>query len=52
MTLALPKTGLRAAGQVGLLHLTDISVPRAVYRKLGVEVGDELFADASVTLLE
>lgn len=48
MTLALPKTGLRDAGQVGLLYLADISVLRAVYRKLGIEVGDDLFADVQI----
>jgi NAD(P)H-hydrate epimerase len=47
MTLALPKIGLIGASQVGELYLADISVPRALYRKMGIEVGD-LFAQDSI----
>lgn len=47
LTLALPKTGLLQAPQVGRLYLADISVPRALYRRMGIEVGD-LFADAPI----
>ena len=37
MTLALPKTGLRAAApSTGRLFLADISVPEAVYRRVGI----------------
>ena len=42
LTLALPKVGLtRPAARewVGDLHLADISVPEAVYRRLGLSVG-------------
>jgi NAD(P)H-hydrate epimerase len=46
LTLALPKTGLlRPAARpwVGELYVADISVPEAVYRRLGLRVGP-LFA--------
>ena len=39
LTLALPKQGLRsddAAGVIGDLYLADISVPPAVYERLGI----------------
>lgn len=36
VTLALPKQGLRAAAAAGRLLLADISVPAAVYERLGV----------------
>uniref|UniRef100_UPI0005931C08 NAD(P)H-hydrate epimerase n=1 Tax=Nocardiopsis lucentensis TaxID=53441 RepID=UPI0005931C08 len=42
MTLALPKTGLLSAAgarQAGRLYLADVSVPRAVYERMGIEVG-------------
>ena len=42
LTLALPKVGLTrpaAAKWVGNLYLADISVPQAVYRRLGLNVG-------------
>jgi len=48
LTLALPKTGLLKASEVGDLHLADISVPPAVYRQFGFEVSPQLFADASI----
>lgn len=35
----------------GVVDLADISVPRAAYRKMGIEVGD-LFAEEPITLLE
>src|SRR5260370_29480729 len=38
LTLALPKTGLAGAGETGELFLADVSVPPAVYRRLGVTV--------------
>jgi NAD(P)H-hydrate epimerase len=43
MTLALPKVGLMdeaARPFVGELYLADISVPPALYRKMGLEVGN------------
>ena len=44
LTLALPKVGLRRAPEVvGDLFAADISVPPAVYERLGVPV-DEPFA--------
>jgi len=54
LTLALPKTGLAAgqeAGVVGELYLADIGIPRALYRRLGLEVGP-LFARGGVVKLE
>ena len=42
MTLALPKVGLlaeTAKANVGELYLADISVPPALYGRLGLEVG-------------
>lgn len=51
MTLALPKTGLRLAEAVtGALVLADISIPRAVYASLGIEV-PELFTASSIIRL-
>jgi NAD(P)H-hydrate epimerase len=47
LTLALPKTGLLGAREVGRLHLADISVPPLLYQEMGIEVGD-LFARSSV----
>lgn len=50
MTLALPKRGLlteEGRSVTGELYLADISVPSALYEKLGFEVGP-LFAEASV----
>jgi NAD(P)H-hydrate epimerase len=38
LTLALPKTGLVGAPEVGELYLADISVPRRVYAELGLRV--------------
>ena len=38
VTLALPKPGLLGAPEIGELYLADISVPAAVYRRLGIEV--------------
>ena len=40
LTLALPKKGLLGAVAVGELWLADISVPAAVYRRMGIDVGD------------
>lgn len=50
LTLALPKTGLRGAPEVGHLYLADISVPALLYRRMGIEVGD-LFGAASIITL-
>ncbi len=51
MTLALPKAGLLVAPrQVGRLYLADISVPRLVYERMGLRVG-EPFAGAAVVEL-
>lgn len=50
LTLALPKAGLLAAAArdwVGELFLADISVPRAVYHRLGLTVGP-IFAGADI----
>jgi NAD(P)H-hydrate epimerase len=53
LTLALPKTGLAAPEvrkRIGELFLADLSVPPALYRRLGLEVGP-LFAEESVIRL-
>lgn len=49
LTLALPKEGLRAAAAafVGELYLADISVPPALYARLGIKV-DSLFAQRDI----
>jgi NAD(P)H-hydrate epimerase len=48
LTLALPKAGLLVAPElVGRLFLADISVPRLVYERMGLRVGD-LFAGGAV----
>ena len=46
LTLALPKLGLREAGEVGDLYVGDISVPPAVMRQIGAEPPS--FADSSI----
>lgn len=56
LTLALPKTGLRAPGSasyVGELYLADISVPPALYAEpsLDLKVGP-IFAEGEVVRLE
>ena len=54
LTLALPKTGLRAPQAqdvVGDVFLADIGVPPEVYRDLGLEVGSP-FASGSIIRLE
>ncbi|MDQ2873749.1 MAG: NAD(P)H-hydrate epimerase [Actinomycetota bacterium] len=51
VTLALPKVGLRNAGQVGQLYLADISVPSRAYHGLGVSV-PALFRDSPLIELE
>ena len=53
LTLALPKTGLAAPEvqeRMGDLYLGDLSVPPALYRRLGLEVGP-LFARESTVRL-
>jgi NAD(P)H-hydrate epimerase len=48
LTLALPKAGLLVApALVGRLFLADISVPRLVYQRMGLRVGD-VFAGGAV----
>ena len=54
MTLALPKTGLGGSdvrARLGDLYLADLSVPPALYRRLGLEV-EPLFAEDAVVLLQ
>ena len=53
LTLSLLKRGLiepRARPYVGRLYLADISVPGAIYRRLGVAV-DALFAGSDIVAL-
>lgn len=38
LTLALPKRGLTGAEQAGDLYLADISIPAAVYERVGIEI--------------
>jgi NAD(P)H-hydrate epimerase len=51
LTLALPKTGLLGAQETGDLFLADISVPPAVYRRLGLSV-PSLFEDDAIIALD
>lgn len=51
LTLALPKTGLLDAPEVGELCLADIGVPPLVYRRMGLVPPAQLFRDASVIRL-
>ncbi len=48
LTLALPKTGLSISSHTGSLHLADISVPAALYLRLGVEVPVDMFAESQI----
>lgn len=51
LTLALPKAGLLVAREhVGRLYLADISVPRLVYERMGLQVGDVFSADPIVEI--
>jgi NAD(P)H-hydrate epimerase len=50
LTLALPKTGLVGAPEVGELYLADISVPHRVYAELGLQV-PALFDAGPIVLL-
>ena len=51
LTLALPKAGLLVAPElVGRLYLADISVPRLVYQRMGLRVGDLFVGGAVVEL--
>jgi NAD(P)H-hydrate epimerase len=55
MTLALPKLGLMneaARPFVGSLYLADISVPPALYRRLGLEVGNIFSENPIIKLWE
>jgi NAD(P)H-hydrate epimerase len=54
LTLALPKRGLLASVArpwVGQLYLADISVPEAVYRRLGLTVGP-IFAQSDIISID
>jgi len=51
LTLALPKSGLSNNPRSGEVHLADISVPPALYSKLGVKVPGNLFAASQVIRL-
>ena len=51
LTLAAPKIGLLAAGQVGDLYLADISVPPAVYDAFDMEMPVDLFGEDTVVRL-
>ena len=54
MTLALPKTGLGGSdvrARLGDFYLADLSVPPALYRRLGLVV-EPLFAEDAVVLLQ
>jgi NAD(P)H-hydrate epimerase len=53
LTLALPKPGLFSAagrGRAGRVHLADIGLPAALYRRLGVEPGTPFAAGRIVRL--
>ncbi|MFZ1755923.1 MAG: NAD(P)H-hydrate epimerase [Caldilineaceae bacterium] len=53
MTLALPKTGLLAPGAasaIGQLYLADISVPPALYERLGLDIPPLFAADTVLPL--
>lgn len=53
LTLALPKAGLMqpaATGSVGELYLADISVPAAVFVRLGISVGTVFARDDIVSI--
>ena len=48
MTLALPKSGLIGHPNVGTHYLADISVPPALYRRIGITVPPDMFATGRV----
>ena len=48
MTLALPKSGLIGHPNVGTHYLADISVPPALYRRIGITVAPDMFATGRV----
>ncbi len=51
LTLALPKVGLLVApGHVGRLYLADISVPGALYERMGLKIGDVFSVDPIVEI--
>jgi len=52
LTLALPKTGLRGAPEVGELYLADISVPRSVYDSIGAGPAPDFRISSIVRLLQ
>lgn len=55
MTLALPKTGLlipQASDYVGELYLADISIPRQLFARLGIEVPTIFTRDTIIKLKE
>jgi NAD(P)H-hydrate epimerase len=52
LTIALPKAGLaRASDNVGVLFVGDISVPPALYERLGLGMPHDLFADGPIVRL-
>jgi NAD(P)H-hydrate epimerase len=52
LTLALPKAGLaKAPDSVGMLFVGDISVPPAVYERLGLDVPADLFVHGPIVRL-
>ncbi|WP_219419579.1 NAD(P)H-hydrate epimerase [Pseudonocardia nigra] len=50
LTLALPKIGLLGRAQVGQLYLADISVPRLLYERMDIDVGNIFGKDPIVPL--
>jgi NAD(P)H-hydrate epimerase len=50
LTLALPKTGLLGAAEVGQLYLADISVPPLLYQRMGIDVGNVFGQDPILPL--
>jgi len=51
LTLALPKCGLARTACAGEVHLADISVPPALYRRVGVNVPTDIFAESQIIRL-
>ena len=51
VTLAAPKVGLLDSPYVGELVVADISVPPSVFRRLGLEMPDDVFGPAGVVSL-
>lgn len=51
MTLGLPKVGMLTSPLVGDLYLADISVPRSVYRRMGLDPPEDLFTTSRIVRL-